>query len=125
MMTTLLVALAAIVGGQPTAAAAAKVSPLAGTWSEVKGPGLARIGPCPDAPTLLCAMGLDRRAPGRPETGLVLTGIRPSGPAKWRGTYHDGSRRLPATIRFSGPQQVEMKVCLVVICQTATYARVK
>jgi uncharacterized protein (DUF2147 family) len=105
---------------------AAAPSPLIGTWSEVGGPGMARIATCPGASSALCATGLSRNKAGQiVETGLVLTNVQPDGTNRWRGSYLDGSRKLPATIRLINPQKVTMKVCVLVICQTATYQRVK
>lgn len=107
-------------------AQAGTISPLIGTWNEVNGPGMARINSCAVAKSTLCATGLGRNASGQiVDTGLVLTDVRPDGVNRWRGTYHEGKRKLPATLRLVSPQQVTMKVCLLVICQTATYARVK
>lgn len=102
-------------------------SPLLGTWTEINGPGAARIEPCRTTPGRLCATGLARRANGQPgqvETGLVLSDVTLEGPNRWRGTYHDGKRLLPATLRLMSPRVVEMKVCILMFCQTAQYARV-
>ncbi|MBY0285187.1 MAG: DUF2147 domain-containing protein [Sphingomonas sp.] len=101
-------------------------SPLLGTWTEIDGPGAARIEPCSKTPGRLCATGLARRAKGQPgqvETGLVLSDVTLDGPNRWRGTYHDGKRQLPATLRLMSPRVVEMKVCILMFCQTARYAR--
>lgn len=123
MIRICLLMLAAFLSGQ---AIAAPTSPLIGVWVEVNGPGMARIEPCSGSVNMLCATGLDRRPAGRlVETGLVLSQVRPDGAARWRGTYHDGTRKLPATLRLTSPQKVQMRVCLFVICQTATYARTK
>ena len=99
-------------------------SPLIGVWIEVSGPGIARIAPCPDRADQLCATGLARR-PGQPmaETGLVMSGIKAAGQNRWRGTYHHGRQTLPATLRLTGGNQVQMKVCLFLLCQSASYAR--
>lgn len=108
------------------AGAMATPSPLLGTWTEINGPGAARIEPCNKKPGLLCATGLARRAKGQPgqvETGLVLSDVTLEGPNLWRGTYHDGKRLLPATLRLMSPRVVEMKVCILMFCQTAKYAR--
>jgi uncharacterized protein (DUF2147 family) len=118
MFRTLCIAAACFFAGQATAA---PPSPLVGVWVEVNGPGMARIAPCADAPDRLCAMGLARRTGA--ETGLVMTGISADGANRWRGTYHDGNRKLPATLRLPQANRVDMKVCLFVICQTAHYAR--
>ncbi len=101
-------------------------SPLVGTWTEINGPGAARIEPCGNLPGRLCATGLARRAngqPGRVDDGIVLSDIAVDGPNRWRGTYHDGKRLLPATLRLMSPRVVEMKVCIFMFCQTAHYAR--
>jgi len=101
-------------------------SPLLGTWTEINGPGAARIEPCRTTPDRLCATGLARRPngqPGQTETGLVLSDVTLDGPNRWRGTYHDGKRLLPATLRLMSPRVVEMKVCILMFCQTAQYAR--
>ncbi|OYY89976.1 MAG: hypothetical protein B7Y45_09650 [Sphingomonas sp. 28-66-16] len=101
-------------------------SPLLGIWTEINGPGAARIEPCNQGPARLCATGLARRAngqPGRVDDGIVLSDITLDGPNRWRGTYHDGKRLLPATLRLMSPRVVEMKVCILVFCQTARYAR--
>ncbi len=101
-------------------------SPLLGTWTEINGPGAARIEPCNKKPGRLCATGLASRAKGQPgqvETGLVLSDVTIDGPNLWRGTYHDGKRQLPATLRLMSPRVVEMKVCILMFCQTARYSR--
>jgi len=101
-------------------------SPLIGVWSEINGPGAARIAPCAANPDKLCAIGLARRSDGhagRVDTGVVLSDITVSGSNRWRGTYHDGKRQLPATLQLAAPRIVEMKVCLFLFCKTARYAR--
>jgi uncharacterized protein (DUF2147 family) len=101
-------------------------APLLGVWIEVNGPGAARIEPCKGMPDRLCAVGLAKRSNGQAglvDDGIVLSGLRLDGPKRWRGSYHDGKRLLPATIRFMSPHVVEMKVCIFVICQSARYAR--
>lgn len=108
------------------AATVTNPSPLLGTWTEINGPGAARIEPCAKVPGRLCAIGLARRAngqPGRVDTGIVLSDVTLDGPNRWRGTYHDGKRMLPATLRLMSPRVVEMKVCILLFCQTARYAR--
>lgn len=104
-------------------ATAAPKSPLIGVWGEVNGSGTARIQPCAYNQNL-CAIGLSRRAAAPPiETGIVLSAIRPAGQNRWRGTYHDGKRKLPASLRLTSHNRVEMKVCIAFLCQTATYNR--
>lgn len=121
MLKTITLLAAAFLAGK---AFAAPASPLVGVWVEINGPGMARIAPCATLPDRLCAIGLARKAGASPvETGLVLSDIRAAGSNRWRGSYHDGNRTLPATLRIVGPQRVEMKVCLFVLCQTASYQR--
>lgn len=105
-------------------ASAATPTSLIGVWVEVNGPGAAMIGPCADQPGRLCAIGLDRRdmKPAAPAE-VVLSGLEPAGPGRWQGRYHDGSRRLPATVRLTGENAVTMKVCIFVVCQSASYVR--
>lgn len=101
-------------------------SPLLGIWTEINGPGAARIEPCKQTAGRLCATGLARRAngqPGRVDAGIVLSDLALDGPNRWRGTYHDGKRQLPATVRLVSPRVVEMKVCILMFCQSARYAR--
>ncbi|MFZ4690094.1 MAG: hypothetical protein ACOYLS_12710 [Polymorphobacter sp.] len=101
-------------------------SPLLGVWIEVNGPGAARIEPCKQMQDRLCAIGLARRAKGQPglvDDGIVLSDLKLDGTNRWRGSYHDGKRLLPATVRFMSSQVVEMKVCILVICQSARYTR--
>lgn len=101
-------------------------SPLLGVWTEINGPGAARIEPCKKSSGRLCATGLARRPnglPGRVDDGLVLSNLALEGPNRWRGSYHDGKRLLPATLRLVTPRIVEMKVCIFLLCQTAKYAR--
>lgn len=108
------------------ASATTSPSPLLGTWTEIDGPGMARIEPCSKLPGRLCAIGLARRTKGQPgqvETGIVLSDVTLDGANRWRGTYHDGSRRLPATLRLMSPRVVEMKVCILMFCKAARYAR--
>ncbi len=101
-------------------------SPLLGVWVEIDGPGAARIEPCKQMQDRLCAIGLARRANGQPglvDDGIVLSDLTLDGPNRWRGSYHDGKRRLPATVKLTSQQVVEMKVCVLVICQSVRYSR--
>jgi uncharacterized protein (DUF2147 family) len=121
MFKPIAIAIAAFISGQ---AFATPASPLLGVWVEVNGPGLARIAPCSATPARLCATGLARQSGGAPiDTVLVMTDIRPDGANRWRGIYHDNSRKLSATLRFVHDNRVEMKVCLFILCQTASYQR--
>jgi uncharacterized protein (DUF2147 family) len=105
-------------------AKAATPSPLVGTWTEVGGPGMARIAPCTGTPGMLCAMGLARKkSGGLAETGIVLSEVRPDGANRWRGTYHNGKQKLPATLNQTRAGEVSMKVCMLMLCQTAIYRR--
>jgi uncharacterized protein (DUF2147 family) len=110
-----------------TAASAAAPSPLDGVWSEINGPGAARIAPCSRQGQAMCATALRRAAGGAPVASdghLVLRSVVPDGNNRWKGTYIDGSRALPATLRFAARDVVEMKVCILFICQSARYRRV-
>lgn len=101
-------------------------SPLVGVWIEVNGPGAARIEPCRQLQDRLCAIGMAPRSNGQTgmvDDGIVLSDLKLDGVNRWRGSYHDGNRLLPATVRFMSPQVVEMKVCVFVICQSVRYAR--
>jgi len=121
-MTKLMLMTAALAEAAPPTA----LSPLLGTWTEIDGPGAARIVPCTQHTQELCAIGLARRAngeSGRAETGIVLSDLTPIGSNRWRGLYHDGGRRLPATLRLMSPRVVEMKVCILLFCQSAHYGR--
>jgi uncharacterized protein (DUF2147 family) len=121
-MTKLLLMTAALAEAAPHAAS----SPLLGVWTEIDGPGAARIVPCAQRTGQLCAIGLAPQANGRPEraeSGIVLSDLTPIGGNRWRGTYHDGGRRLPATLRLMSPRVVEMKVCILLFCQSARYRR--
>jgi uncharacterized protein (DUF2147 family) len=101
-------------------------SPLVGTWSEVDGRGMARIDSCETQKSALCATGLSRNRAGQiVEVGLVVSDIRPDGKNRWSGTYHQGKRRLPATIYLIDGRQVKLTVCIAMICQTANYTRTK
>lgn len=105
---------------------AATPSPLLGTWREVGGPGMARIEHCKKTQGALCATGLDGGGSGQiVETGLVLSDIRPNGTDRWKGTYHDGKRKLPAKLSLIDPGKVKMRVCMLMLCQTAVYTRTK
>ncbi len=119
--------LAMLLSGAAIAEAApvAAPSPLAGTWTEIDGPGAARIAPCADTPNLLCAIGLDRRRGSRERVdgAVVLSQITPAGANRWRGRYHDGGQRYGATLRLLDAATVEMKVCILFVCQSARYAR--
>lgn len=103
----------------------ASASPLRGMWTEVDGPGAARIAACTTPSNRLCATGYERRTNGSigRAVGLVLVDLREDGPRRWRGTYLDGNRRLPATVRLVSPTMVTMRVCLLVLCQTVSYRR--
>ncbi len=105
---------------------AAQESPLLGMWTENGGPGAARIGPCSAAPTLLCATGYDRNADGSVgrKRGIVLRDLKADGKNRWRGTYLDGSRKLPATVTLTANGKVTMRVCLLMFCQSVTYTRI-
>lgn len=121
-MTKLMLMTAALAEAGPQTA----LSPLLGVWTEIDGPGAARIVPCAERTGQLCAIGLARRAngqPGRVESGIVLSDLTPIGGNRWRGIYHDGGRSLPATLRLMSPRVVEMKVCIFLFCQSARYAR--
>lgn len=118
-LTLLLAAAATLV-----AAAASPPSPLIGVWIEINGPGAARIAPCPSAPDQLCATGLARRQDFA-ETGLVLSAVVPDGNNRWRGRYHLGSQRPGATLKLVRSDEVEMKVCLFLFCQSARYQRLR
>jgi hypothetical protein len=105
-------------------AAAGAPASLVGVWVEVNGPGAAMIGPCADQSGQLCAIGLDRRVmkPSAPAQ-VVLSGLEPAGAGRWDGRYHEGSRKLPATVRMTGEHSVTMKVCIFIVCQSASYVR--
>jgi uncharacterized protein (DUF2147 family) len=104
---------------------AAAPSPL-GMWTEVSGSGMARIAECKKPAGALCAMGLARDRVGQiVETGIVLSDIRPDGRNRWKGTYHHGRQKLAATLSMVDQRQVKMRVCMLVMCQTALYARAK
>lgn len=110
-----------------TAASAATPSPLDGVWSEIDGPGAARIAPCPNQPLAMCATALRKKAGSAPVASdghVVLKAVVPDGTNRWKGTYMDGTRALPATLRFAARDVVEMKVCILFICQSARYRRV-
>lgn len=104
----------------------AKASPLLGLWTENGGPGAARMAPCSDAPQRLCATGYDGLPNGTigRKGAVVLRDLKPDGQKRWRGTYLDGGRTLPATVKLVANGKVTMRVCLVVLCQTVTYTRV-
>lgn len=121
MIRLLALIAAAFIAGR---ASAATPTTLIGVWVEVNGPGAAMIGACADQSGRLCAIGLDRGnlRPAAPAE-LVLSGLEPAGPGRWRGRFHDGSRRLPATLRQTGENAVTMKVCIFIVCQSASYVR--
>jgi uncharacterized protein (DUF2147 family) len=109
------------------AASATSPSPLDGVWSEIDGPGAARIAPCPNQSQTMCAFALRKKAGSAPVASdghAVLKAVVPDGNNRWKGTYIDGSRALPATLRFAARDVVEMKVCILFICQSARYRRV-
>lgn len=123
MIKHLLITALAFAAGQ---AHAAPASPLIGVWIEVNGPGMARIAPCPNVDGALCATGLARRAQGgTTDTGIVLSDIRAAESNRWQGLHHQGKQRLPATLRLADADRVEMKVCLLLFCQTARYTRLR
>jgi len=102
-------------------------SPLAGVWTEIDGPGAARIAPCASNTRALCALGLEKRKDGsisQNPGGVVLQNVIVKGKDRWSGTYLNGKQKLPATIKLVGGNIVEMKVCMAaIICQTARYRR--
>lgn len=105
---------------------AAQASPLLGLWTENGGPGAARIAPCGAAPILLCATGYDRLPDGKVgrKREVVLRDLKPDGKNRWRGFYLDGNRKLPAKVKLVAKGKVTMRVCVFVICQTASYSRI-
>jgi uncharacterized protein (DUF2147 family) len=120
MLKRIILLATAFVAGQ---AVATPTSPLIGMWVEVNGTGMARIGPCSTSVDRLCATGIARRSGTLLETGLVMSDIRTSGANRWRGTYLDNGRSLPATLKRVGERHIELKVCIFVLCQSATYER--
>lgn len=109
------------------ATATTPASPLDGVWSEIDGPGAARIASCGPQRQAMCATAMRKKAGGAPvpaDGRLVLKAVVPSGNNRWSGTYIDGSRALPATLRFASRDVVEMRVCIMFFCQTARYRRV-
>lgn len=104
----------------------ASASPLLGLWTEDGGPGAARIAPCATAPQRLCATGYDRLPDGSVgrQRAVVLRDLKADGQKRWRGTYLDGTRKLPAVVSLVAPGAVTMRVCLLVFCQTAKYKRI-
>lgn len=108
------------------ASASVTASPLLGVWIEISGTGAARIAPCPQRPDALCAVGGERRRDGSLSIGgaIVLENVVAAGANRWRGQYIDGGRKLPASISMEGTRVVAMKVCLLIVCQTARYERV-
>jgi uncharacterized protein (DUF2147 family) len=74
----------------------------------------------------LCATGYDRNADGSVgrKRGIVLRDLKADGKNRWRGTYLDGSRKLPATVTLTANGKVTMRVCLLMFCQSVTYTRI-
>jgi uncharacterized protein (DUF2147 family) len=105
---------------------AARASPLLGMWTENGGPGAARIAACGSATEPLCATGYDRLPDGSVgrKRAIVLRDLKPDGKNRWRGTYLDGNRKLPATVKLVAKGKVSMRVCLLILCQTVTYTRI-
>ncbi|MCL9998934.1 MAG: hypothetical protein NBV68_06100 [Erythrobacter sp.] len=116
--------LAALLGTVPLQPAQA--SGLLGMWTENGGPGAARIAPCGAAADQLCATGYDRNPDGSVgrKRAVVLRDLKPDGKNRWRGTYLDGSRKLPATVTLVAKGKVSMRVCLLILCQTVSYTRI-
>lgn len=106
-------------GGTPTASAqsapAASPSPIEGLWRASDGSASARIAICQDNQAALCAT-----ASGR----VVVSNLRQVSAKLWRGSYHDGNDRLPATVELRNRDLAAMTACKWILCQTVTYRRI-
>ncbi len=102
-------------------------SPLVGTWASPGDLSAARIGPCVRDSGELCAVVVrETVAKGElPTLGqVILHGLRPDGPGRWKGVYIMGRQTLPATVRLRRPGVAEMTVCRWPLCRTVAYRRV-
>lgn len=121
-----LVAFAFLASTFAVSAIASEPPGLRGTWSAADGSAKVRIAPCPGADDRLCAIVIaDKPEPGaRSAVGEIgMSGIVPSGANRWRGQYHNGDQRLPATLRLRGADAIDMRVCVGLFCSTEQYRR--
>jgi uncharacterized protein (DUF2147 family) len=117
-----------------------------GDWLTASGKARVAIGPCARDPALLCGriawlaqpLGADG-APlsdrrnrdaaqrGRPLLGAaIVEGFRPAGPGHWRGgTVYDPERgrAFEAQLRLTGPDTLEVKGCVLFVCEAQTWRR--
>lgn len=97
---------------------------LEGDWRAVDGSSLVRIAACRDNAGLCATVIEEKPAPGEPSSvgKVVVRNLTTNGKA-WKGLYNDGTRDLPATVRPVG-DDLEFKVCMGPLCDTARFARV-
>jgi len=102
-------------------------SQLLGDWRSPDGTTVARVAPCASGASL-CATVIADGAPrgARSSVGRVMVrDIRPAA-GGWRGAYGSAADSLPAEIRLTAPDRLQMRVCAdVILCQTARYQRVR
>lgn len=104
---------------------AAEPAGLRGVWSAADGSARVRIAPCAATPERLCATVIaDKPDPGeRSAVGEIgMSDIIQDGANRWRGQYHHGAQRLPATLRLRG-DRIDMRVCVGLFCSTDQYLR--
>lgn len=107
---------------------ASEASDLRGTWTSADGAATVRIAACPTAADRLCAVVVaDKPEPGeRSAVGEIgMSGIVADGQDRWRGQYHNGDQKLPATLRMRGADRIDMRVCVGLFCSTDQYRRAR
>ena len=120
-------------GGAVTAAPAK--APLEGQWRNPKGSVTVRVAACGDAwcGTVVSASAKAKAGARKGGTTTligtrILSGVRPSGPAEFRGTAFDPKRniRAPATLRLLGPSTLVVRGCVLrgIVCKEQRWTRV-
>lgn len=111
-----------------TSAFASEATDLRGTWTAADGAATVRIAACPNAADRLCAVVIDDKPePGaRSAVGEIgMSGIVADGQNRWRGQYHNGDQKLPATLRMRGADRIDMRVCVGLFCSSEQYLRAR
>jgi uncharacterized protein (DUF2147 family) len=111
-----------------TSAFASEASDLRGTWTTADGAATVRIAACPNAADRLCAVVIgDKPEPGaRSAVGEIgMSEIVPNGQNRWRGQYHNGEQKLPATLRMRGADRIDLRVCVGIFCSTDQFLRAR
>jgi len=121
-----IIAIALVASTVAMSAVASEAPNLRGNWTAADGAATVRIDACKSASDRLCAVVIadkpDADAPSA--VGEIgMSDIVADGPNRWRGQYHNGAQRLPATLRMRGADRIDMRVCVGLFCSTEQYRR--